>query len=192
MLQLGTCPQHLTTLHHLQGVALRAGKATGSGITVHINKRSIQFRQFSDATHIHLAAQRQNSCRGIGNGRLQRQRAAVLHLNVADSRRGQRILHPLGINFQRSIRQAHRSDAQRRGRSGHHRAALYCGAAGVIILRVDGQRARPLLGKGHAARQLAASRTVSIPGVILLAVHQHTARGYISHQRHRSRPLITE
>ena len=192
MHQLCSACQHLATLHHLQGVALRAGKATGSGITVHINKRSIQFRQFSDATHIHLAAQRQNTCRGIGNGRLQRQRASVLHQNTAGSRRGQRVLHPLGSNFQRSIRQAHRSDAQRRSRSGHHSATLYRGTTGVIILCVDTQRSCSLLGEEHTARQLTPDRAVAIPDVILLAVHQHTARYNIPHQRHRSCPLITK
>ena len=123
---------------------------------------------------------------------MQRQRAAVLHQDTAGSRRGQRILHPLGSNFQRSIRQAHRSDAQRRGRSGHNCTTLYRGAAGVIILRVDAQCASPLLGDAHAARQLTPGRAVSIPGVILLAVHQHTARGNIPHQRHRSCPFIAE
>ena len=123
--QLCSAAQHLATLHHLQAIPFSTGKAAFPGVAVHIDKRSIQFRQFSDATHIHLAAQRQNTCRSIGNGRLQRQRAAVLHLNAADSRRGQRVLYPLGSNFQRSIRQAHRSDAQCRGRSGHHRASQY-------------------------------------------------------------------
>ena len=95
-------------------------------------------------------------------------------------------------NFQRATVEHNSPRSQRGSSSSHHRAALYRSAADVIILRVDTQCACSLLGEGHTARQLTPGRAVGIPGVILLAVHQHGGRSERTHQRHFAGAFIAE
>ena len=83
--------QHLAAIHHLQGIPFGTDKTAFSDITVYIDIRVFKLRQIANATHIHLAAQRQNTRSGIADGRFQRQQAVVLHQNATGSCRCQGI-----------------------------------------------------------------------------------------------------
>ena len=102
------------------------------------------------------------------------------------------ICYTSSTDFQRAAVELHSPRTQRGCRTGDHGTIQNGSATRIIIFRIDGQFALSLLRKCHATRELAALGRISIPGVILCAIYQHTARGNNPHQSHGSSPLITE